>query len=88
VVVLDDGAFGAEVHLLRRHGLPDEIAHFPRRDLAGLARAMGLRAEAAADDAALGPALARLLPLDGPALLHVHIDREVVHDEVFTALEG
>lgn len=88
VVVLDDGAFGAEVHLLRRHGLPDEIAHFPRRDLAGLARAMGVRAETATEDAELAPALSRLHPLDGPALLHVHVDRELVHDEVFTALEG
>jgi thiamine pyrophosphate-dependent acetolactate synthase large subunit-like protein len=88
VVVLDDGAFGAEVHLLRRHGLPDEIAHFPRRDLAALATAMGVRAATATTEAELAPALSRLLPLDRPALLHVHIDREVVHDEVFTALEG
>jgi acetolactate synthase I/II/III large subunit len=88
VVVLDDGAYGAEVHLLRRHGLPDEIAHFPRRDLAGLARSLGVRAEVATTEAELGPALERLLPLDRPALLHVHVDREVVHDEVFTALEG
>jgi thiamine pyrophosphate-dependent acetolactate synthase large subunit-like protein len=88
VVVLDDAAYGAEVHLLRRHGLPDEIAHFPRRDLAGLARALGVRAELATTEAELRTALSRLLPLDGPALLHVHVDREVVHEEVFTALEG
>ncbi len=88
VVVLDDAAYGAEVHLLRRSGLPDEIAHFPRRDLAALATALGVRAETARTDAELSPALSRLLPLEGPALLHVHADREVVHDEVFTALQG
>jgi thiamine pyrophosphate-dependent acetolactate synthase large subunit-like protein len=86
--VLDDAAFGAEVHLLRRSGLPDEIAYFPRRDLAALAEAMGVRAEVARTEAELTPALSRLLPLERPALLHVHVDREVVHDEVFTALEG
>jgi thiamine pyrophosphate-dependent acetolactate synthase large subunit-like protein len=36
----------------------------------------------------LAAALAALLPLEGPALLHAHVDREVVHDEVFTALAG
>ncbi len=88
VLVLDDGAYGAEVHLLRRQGLADGIAHFPRRDLAALAGVLGIRAEAARTEAELAVALPRLLPLDGPALLHVHVDREVVHDEVFTALEG
>ena len=88
VLVLDDGAYGAEVHLLRRDGLADDIARFPRRDLAGLARAMGVAAVVARDETELDEALRELLPVTGPRLLHAYVDLEVVHDEVFAALSG
>lgn len=88
IVVLDDAAYGAEVHLLRRFGLPEELATFPRRDLAALARALGLRAATAVTVDQLEPALESLRPFDGPSLLHVHSDREVVHEEIFSALQG
>ncbi|MEV0717510.1 thiamine pyrophosphate-binding protein [Asanoa sp. NPDC050611] len=88
VLVLDDGAYAAEAHLLRRTGHDDTPALFPRRDLAALARSLGLRAATARTEEELAAALDTLLPLDAPALLHAHTDLEVVHEEVFTALSG
>ena len=88
VLVLDDGAYGAEAHLLRRTDHDDTMAKFPRRDLAALARSLGVRAATARDETELAAALETLLPITSPALLHAHIDLEVVHDEVFTALSG
>lgn len=88
VLVLDDAAYGAELHLLRAHGLPAGPSRFPRRDLAAMARSLGVRAWRATTDAEVETAMADLLPLDGPALLHVHVDSEVVHDEIFAALQG
>ena len=88
VLVLDDGAYGAEAHLLRRTDHDDTMAKFPRRDLAALARSLGVRAATARDATELAAALETLLPITSPALLHAHIDLEVVHDEVFTALSG
>jgi len=41
VVVDNDAAYGAEVHLLRYVGLPSDHALFPDLDLAGIARALG-----------------------------------------------
>jgi len=88
VLVLDDGAYAAEAHLLRRTGHDDTPALFPRRDLAALARSLGLRAATARTEEELAAALDTLLPLGTPALLHAHTDLEVVHEEVFTALAG
>ncbi len=88
IVVLDDAAYGAEVHLLRRFGLSDELATFPRRDLAAVARGLGLRAATAVSVDELAPALASLRPFDEPSLLHVHSDGEILHEEIFSALQG
>ncbi len=42
VVVLNDGAYGSEIHKLRADGLPDDAARFGRPDFAAIARAFGL----------------------------------------------
>src|SRR5260221_4860887 len=44
VVVLNDSAFGAEVHMLRAEGLPDESARFNSPSFESVARAMGVDA--------------------------------------------
>jgi len=79
VVVLDDDAYAAELHHLRRHGLPEDLARFPHTDLAAVASALGLtgvRIETAAD-------LERLrdvLDADGPVLVDVRVTDRVVSD--------
>jgi thiamine pyrophosphate-dependent acetolactate synthase large subunit-like protein len=41
VVVYNDSAYGAEIHIGAHHGLRTDIVHFPDADFADVARAMG-----------------------------------------------
>lgn len=77
VIVLDDRAYGSEIHKLADAGVDPAICHFPARDLAALARTLGCSARTAATPEALEAALTGLFPLDGPALLHVPVSRRV-----------
>jgi acetolactate synthase-1/2/3 large subunit len=43
ICVLNDGAYGAEVHKLRQDGLDDSVAIFGRPDFGAIARGFGLR---------------------------------------------
>jgi acetolactate synthase-1/2/3 large subunit len=49
ICVLNDGAYGAEVHKLRHDGLDDSNAIFGRADFASIARGFGLRGTAVED---------------------------------------
>ncbi|MEU8802325.1 thiamine pyrophosphate-binding protein [Spirillospora sp. NPDC048819] len=80
VVVLDDAAYGAEVRKLVPRGADPGPARFPPRDLAAVARALGVPAHAAGDAASAEAAFDALLPLRGPALLHVRVARGAVQD--------
>ena len=88
VVVLDDGAYGAELHILRRHGLPTALSVFDNPDFPAVARTLGLEAYDAPTVADLERILPRLFPLSGPTLVRVAINQDVVHEEVFRALTG
>lgn len=77
VVVLDDRAYGAEIHKLVDAGLDPSICHFPPRDLAAVARGLGCRALTARTTDELESALTRLFPLEGPTVLHVPVSRQV-----------
>ena len=49
ICVLNDGAFGSEIHKLRADGLSDHGATFGRGDLAQVAKGFGLRGERIGD---------------------------------------
>ncbi|MEP6148701.1 MAG: thiamine pyrophosphate-dependent enzyme, partial [Nisaea sp.] len=49
ICVLNDGAYGSEIHKLRSEGLSDAGAVFGRPDLAGIARGFGLDGETVTD---------------------------------------
>lgn len=49
IVVLNDGAYGSEIHKLRAEGLPDDGAVFGRTDFAAIARGFGLVGETVND---------------------------------------
>ncbi|GAA3975113.1 thiamine pyrophosphate-binding protein [Actinomadura viridis] len=80
VVVLDDAAYGAEVRKLAPRGADPGLARFPPRDLAAVARALGVPARVAGDAEAAEAAFDALLPLRGPALLQVRVARGPVQD--------
>lgn len=44
IVVMDDGAYGAEVHHFGQHGQGTDIVRFGTRDFAGVARSLGVNA--------------------------------------------
>ncbi len=54
ICVLNDGAYGAEIHKLRQDGLDDSGAIFGRTDFGSIARGFGLRGTTVADLGQLG----------------------------------
>ncbi|ASW55598.1 thiamine pyrophosphate-dependent enzyme [Plantactinospora sp. KBS50] len=80
VLVLNDRAYGAEIHHLRRHGLAEEVALFPRADLAGVARSLGVPAVTWEHGDDIGR-LAEELPTNGPVLVDAQVTRAVVADK-------
>ena len=88
VIVLDDGAYGAELHMMRMHGLDPALSLFDNPDFAAVARALGLRAWNAETVEELRTALGEALPLQGPSLIRVRLNQSVVHHQIFRALTG
>lgn len=79
IVVWNDAAYGAEVHLYGRMGLGQDPMHIPAVDFAGVARALGaqaVRVESLADLSALGEW--RAAGCHGTLLLDCRISRSVV----------
>jgi acetolactate synthase-1/2/3 large subunit len=66
ICVLNDGAYGSEIHKLRADGLPDDGAVFGRADLAAIARGFGLAGETP-DGLAVLPDLVRAFAQTGGA---------------------
>ncbi|WBB91081.1 thiamine pyrophosphate-binding protein [Verrucosispora sp. WMMC514] len=81
LVLLDDAAYGAEVRKLAPRGVDPELARFPERDLAAVARALGVPAWTVTDDAGAQAAFDEVLPLTGPAVLHVRVRPDVVQEK-------
>ncbi|MEV0732716.1 thiamine pyrophosphate-binding protein [Polymorphospora sp. NPDC050346] len=81
LVVLDDAAYGAEVRKLAPRGVDPDLARFPDRDFAAVARALGLPAWTVTDEAGARAAFDAVLPLTGPAVLHVKVRPDVVQEK-------
>ena len=78
VVVVNDAAYGAEVHSMRGLGLAVDTAQFPDTDFVALARgfgADGVTVRTAADVKAVGD---RVRDLTGPLVLDVKVDADLV----------
>ena len=63
VVVLDDGAYGAETYMMEKAGLDPALSLFENPDLADLARVLGARGEEASTAEELEAVLAGLGPV-------------------------
>ncbi|MHA7959693.1 thiamine pyrophosphate-binding protein [Streptomyces sp. L500] len=77
VVVLDDGAYGAEHYKLKNHGYDPAHSAFAWPDLAALATTMGARALTVRRTEELDAVGALLPELDGPLLVDVRLDPDV-----------
>ena len=77
IVVLNDGAYGSEIHKLRAEGLSDEGAVFGRTDLAAVARGFGIGGETVADLAALPDMIRTFARSGGAAVWDVPVSDKV-----------
>ncbi len=78
ICVLNDGAFGSEVHKLRANDLTDRGAVYGRNDIARMARGFGLRGTTVRTLDEIPPALEAFASADGPMLMDILISDSVM----------
>ncbi len=78
IVVMNDGAYGSEIHKLRAEGLPGAGAEFGRTDLAAVASGFGVAGETVGDLAALPELVARFAGTGGAAVWDVPVSDRVI----------
>ena len=78
ICVLNDGAFGSEVHRLRAHGLSTDGAVYGRNDMARMARGYGIGGRLIRRLDELGEAVREFAATDGPMLLDIQISDRVM----------
>lgn len=77
ICILNDGAYGSEIHKLRADGLSDEGSVFGRGDLGAVARGFGITGEVITSLDDLAAKIEAFGTSSGPALLDFHISDEV-----------
>ena len=78
IVVINDGAYGSEVHKMRAEGMSEEGAVFERCDFAAIARGFGIAGETVRDLADLPRLVAAFAALNGPAVWDFQVSDKVV----------
>ncbi len=78
IVVMNDGAYGSEVHKLRSEGLPEDGSVFGYCDFAGIARGFGLAGETFTSLDSLPKRVAEFGRSDGAAVWDFHVSDKVV----------
>jgi acetolactate synthase-1/2/3 large subunit len=78
IVVMNDGAYGSEVHKLRAEGMPDEGSVFGYCDFAGIARGFGLAGRTFKKLDELPKALAEFAKSGGAAVWDFHVSDKVL----------
>ena len=82
VCVLNDGAYGSEIHKLRADGLPEEGANFGRDDLGRIARGFGLEGAMVTDQDVLPGLFQRFSDNPGPTVWDIHINDSVASPQM------
>lgn len=77
-MVLNDGAYGAEIHKLRAEGLSDEGAVFGRPEFGEIAKGFGLGRETVTDLAKVPGLIARFAEACGAAVWDFPVSDRVV----------
>jgi acetolactate synthase-1/2/3 large subunit len=78
LVVMNDGAYGSEVHKLRSEGLPEDGSVFGYCDFAGIARGFGLPGKTFKTLDGLPKAVAEFAVSGGAAVWDFHVSDKVV----------
>jgi acetolactate synthase I/II/III large subunit len=74
VLVMNDSAYGAEVHFLNMKGRTSDVARLPSQDFAGTAAAMGLASVVARSPAEAVAAVTAPRALEAPLLVDCRVD--------------
>jgi thiamine pyrophosphate-dependent acetolactate synthase large subunit-like protein len=82
VVVMNDGAYGSEVHKLRSEGMPEEGSVFGYCDFAGIARGFGLAGKTFKSLKDLPNALAEFAASGAPAVWDFHVSDKVLSPSI------
>ncbi|AEQ53740.1 thiamine pyrophosphate-binding protein [Pelagibacterium halotolerans] len=78
ICILNDGAYGSEIHKLRAEGLSDEGAVFGRSDFASIARGFGIGGETITDLSALPSLIEGFRRRGGAAIWDFPISDQVI----------
>jgi acetolactate synthase I/II/III large subunit len=78
ICVLNDGAYGAEIHKLRADGMDDSGSIFGRTDLAAIAKGFGLRGATVTDVGQLRSLFAAYQAQDTAEVWNIHVSDRVV----------
>ncbi len=88
IVVLNDGAYGSEIHKLRSEGLSEAGAVFGRTDLAAIARGFGLAGETVNDLASVPGLVARFAQEGGATVWDFPVSDKVYSPVIRRAHPG
>jgi len=88
VIVMNDGAYGSEIHKLRAEGLSDSGAVFGRADLAAIARGFGIGGQSISDLSALPALVDEFCASGGAAVWDVPISDRVYSPVIRRAHPG
>jgi acetolactate synthase I/II/III large subunit len=78
IIVMNDGAYGSEVHKLRSEGLSEEGSVFGYSDFAGIARGFGLDGRRVSDLSDVPNLIAEFAKNGGAAVWDFHVSDKVV----------
>ena len=78
IVVMNDGAYGSEVHKLRSEGMPEDGSVFGYSDFAGIARGFGLPGKTVGNLDDVPKLVAELAASGGAAVWDFHVSDKVV----------
>ena len=78
IIVMNDGAYGSEVHKLRAEGLPEAGSVFGRPDFAAIARGFGLGGKTIKNLSELPKAVEEFAKSGGGAVWDFHVSDKVV----------
>ena len=78
IVVINDGAYGSEVHKFRSEGLPEAGSVFGYSDFAAIAKGFGLPGETLKSLDGVPKMVTELARKDGPAIWDFHVSDKVV----------
>jgi len=82
IVVINDGAYGSEVHKFRSEGLPDDGSVFGYCDFAAIARGFGVGGKTFKTLDALPKALSEVASSSAPAIWDFHVSDKVLSPSI------